>query len=76
MKLKLFTQKPAIDEEKEEKEKKEKKVQFLKNICSELSTNTSMPDEQKQKILEGALSHTGLTKNEVIETISSQYHFM
>lgn len=70
MKLKLFTQKPVIDEEKE------KKVQFLKNIYSALSSNTSMPDEQKQKILMGALLHTGLTKNEVIETISSQYHFM
>ncbi|WP_133137742.1 hypothetical protein [Legionella rowbothamii] len=66
--MKLFTQKPINNEEKE------KRVQFLKNIHSLLSSDPSMRSEEKQKILIGALLYTGLTKDEVQETISNKYN--
>lgn len=66
--MKLFTQKPINNEEKE------KRVQFLKNIHSVLSSALSMRSEEKQKILIGALLYTGLTKDEVQETISNKYN--
>ncbi|WP_058533927.1 hypothetical protein [Legionella saoudiensis] len=64
---KMFTQKPEIKEE-------EKRVQFLKNIHSILFSDPAMRDEEKQKILLGALLYTGLTKNEVQETILNKYN--
>jgi hypothetical protein len=63
----LFTQKTIS------KEEKERRVQFLKNIYSAFSSNPSMSDIEKQKILLGALLSTGLTKNEVQETILNNY---
>ncbi len=69
MYMKLFNQKPI------DKEEKEKRVQFLKNIHSLLSSDPSMPSEEKQKILIGALLHTGLTKDEVQETILNKYNY-
>ncbi|KTD46308.1 hypothetical protein [Legionella quateirensis] len=66
--MKLFTQKPVNQEEKEIR------VQFLKNIHSLLSRDLLMGSEEKQKILFGALLYTGLTKEEVQETLSNQYN--
>lgn len=64
---KMFTQKPEIKEE-------EKRVQFLKNVHAIVFSDPAMPDEEKQKILLGALLYTGLTKNEVQETILNKYN--
>ncbi|WP_367606833.1 hypothetical protein [Legionella sp. W05-934-2] len=66
--MKLFTQKTTINEKD-----KENQIQFLKNLYSKLSSNPSMPDEQKRQILREAFLSTGLDLDDVLKTISNNY---
>ncbi|CAM2866731.1 Uncharacterised protein [Legionella steigerwaltii] len=68
MHTKFFTQ-----ESLKTQEDKEKRIQFVHNVYSVLSRDTSMSEELKKKILIGSLIHTNLTAQEILDEIESRY---
>ncbi|WP_454784751.1 hypothetical protein [Legionella sp. WA2024007413] len=68
MYIKLF------DTKTEDKlENKERKLQFMQNVYSVLSRDSTMSSEMTQQILIGALIQTNLCAKEVLEDIENRY---
>ncbi|QMT61804.1 hypothetical protein [Legionella sp. PC997] len=68
MYIKLF------DTKTEDKlENKERKLQFMQNVYSVLSRDSTISSEMTQQILIGALIQTNLCAKEVLEDIENRY---